>query len=99
MTGLCTKKKVTIKGKTLWVKPKYVALVAHHMPDGTTVKAKSGTQIIDRAWSYIRTHIKNRGAYVGKNSLRPRIRSAQWCYWHRGDDMWAQTGLMLQSLR
>ena len=92
------KKKVTIKGKTFWMKPKYVSLVEHRMADGTVVRAKGGTQIIDRTWSFLRKHIGNRSAHIGKASMKARVRSAQWCYWHQGDDLWAQTGLMLKSL-
>ena len=30
-------------------------------------------------------------------SLKRKIRSAQYEYWHRGDDMWACTGDLLQT--
>ena len=68
------------------------------MTDGSNVLCKSGTQIIDRAWSFMRTHVGYRGHSLGRSSFRSRVRSAQWCYWHQGEDLWAQTGAMLQSL-
>ena len=30
----------------------------------------------------------------GSSALRAKLRSAQWCYWHRNDDLWLQTGVM-----
>ena len=35
---------------------------------------------------------------VGSKALRVRVRSAQWAYWHRGQDLWLETGRMLQRL-
>ena len=34
----------------------------------------------------------------GSKALRVRVRSAQWAYWHRGQDLWLETGRMLQRL-
>ena len=92
------KKKIKCSdGKTRWAKPKYVTLVEHRMPDGKVVRAIGGTQIIDRTWSYIRKHIGSRSANIGKSSFTARVRSAQWCYWHQGQDLWSETGLMLEK--
>lgn len=93
------KKRITVGGKTFWTKPKYVLLVQHKLPDGKVILSKSGTQIIDRVWSFIKKHVGKRNAQVGKASLRQRVRSAQWLYWHQGEDLWAATGVMLQSLQ
>lgn len=93
------KPKKVVKGKTsVWYKPKYVTLVKHNLPDGTTVMAKAGTQLIDRAWAFIRKHIGSRASHIGESSFRDRIRSAQWCYWNQGEDLWKATGDMLKSL-
>ena len=58
------KKKIQKKGKSIWIKPKYVSLVEHRMLDGTVVRAKGGTQIIDRAWAFIKKHVGNRNAHI-----------------------------------
>ena len=92
------KKKRTVNGVTKWYSPKYAVLFEHKI-DGKTIRCKGGTQIIDRTWSFLRSHIGNRSAHIGKSSLRARIRSAQWCYWHQGEDLWRATGAMLKSLR
>ena len=91
------KKKGVIKGKTVWFKPKFVQVVEHRLPDGTIVRAKSGTQIIDRAWSFLRSYLKSRASQVGGGSYTARIRSAQWHYWHQGDDLWKAAGEMLAA--
>ena len=49
------KKKVTVKGKTAWVKPHYTRICSHALPDGQTTKVVAGTQIIDRFWQHVRT--------------------------------------------
>ncbi|CAJ1420332.1 unnamed protein product [Effrenium voratum] len=48
------KKKRVKKGNThVWVKPSYVKISKHKLPDGRLLKTKSGTQIIDRVWRFI----------------------------------------------
>ena len=93
------KKKVTIRGRTAWIRPKYVVLFEHQLPDGKTIRTKGGTQIIDRAWGVLRSHIGSRSGKVSSTSITARIRSAQWCYWNRGEDLWLATGQMLHSFR
>lgn len=92
------KKKVTIRGKAVWVQPRYVKLFQHTCPDGTMIRAQGGTQIIDRAWQFIRKHLGNRSLRVDNANMTDRVRSAQWVYWHRGADLWLSTGQMLQTL-
>ena len=58
---------------------------------------KGGTQIIDRAWQYIKKHIASRSDEPGSLGLAARVRSAQWCYWNRGVDLWRATGDMLSE--
>ena len=31
---------------------------------------------------------------AGSVALRAQLRSAQWCYWRRNDDLWLQTGVL-----
>ena len=52
------KQRKVIKGKARWVKPTYVKVMKHKLP-GTNkvVKVKGGTQIIDRAWRYIKDRL------------------------------------------
>jgi hypothetical protein len=92
------KKKVMLRGKPVWIKPKFTKIVCHRTPSGSKVWCQAGTQIIDRVWSWIKTHLKHNTCAVGSNALRRSIRSAQWTYWHRGKDLWLETGSMLKSL-
>ena len=59
------KKRVTVKGKTAWVKPHYTRICSHTLPDGQTVKVVVGTQIIDRFWQIVRTYLKTAQRKVG----------------------------------
>jgi len=90
------KKRMKIGGKWVWVLPHYVKLCTHKV-DGRELHVKSGTQIIDRAWRFIRTRLEGYSSKVGSATLRRRIRSAQWEYWHMGQDHWAKTGEMLST--
>ena len=74
------KKKVTVKGKTAWVKPHYTRICSHTLPDGDTVKVVVGTQIIDRFWQDVRTYLKTAQRKVGSVVLNRKIRAAQWTY-------------------
>ena len=93
------KKRVIVKGKFRWIKPKYSKIVSHRLPEGGKIHVKSGTQIIDRFWSHLRTHLKHRKKQPGSSTLRRRIRSAQFTYWFRGEDLWTQTGNAFEFLR
>ena len=93
------KKRIYVKGRAVWMKPKYAKVFKATAPDGTRLRAMSGTQIIDRFWSRLRTHIGSRTAPPGSPALAARVRSAQFEYWHQGESLWAATGKMLRSLR
>ena len=88
------KKRVKVKGKWMWRKPCYVKLASHKDPfTGRLIKTKGGTQIIDRAWRFLKEHItSNQNATVGSPLLRAKIRSAQYEYWHRNSDLWLACG-------
>lgn len=92
------KKRIKIAGRWTWVRPNYVKLFTHTLPDGSKLTVKGGTQIIDRFWSHLRSHLGHRNRRPGSASLARRIRSAQWTYWHRGEDLWLKTGEMLSYL-
>ena len=86
------KKRVKIGGKWRGIKPKFVKLHTHYLPPkGRKLVVKAGTQIIDRFWSHLRTHLGTGPRKPGTVSLRRRIRSAQWTYWYRGHDLWEKT--------
>jgi len=82
-----------------WVKPKYVQLFRHKLPDGTVVCTKGGTQIIDRVWRHIREQMTGRKLTTNRRLWENRIRGAQWLYWYQGQDLWAKTGEMLESIQ
>ena len=92
------KKRVTINGKSVWQKPHYTKVCTHILPSGKKIKVKSGTQIIDRFWQHLRTHLKHTSRKPDSPGLMRRVRAAQWTYWHRGDDLWKATSQMVQDL-
>ena len=92
------KKLMEIKGKQVWVKPKFTKVFNHTLPGGKKIKVKGGTQIIDRFWSHLRTHLGKRSSPPGSRALRRRIRSAQWTYWYKKTDQWIQTGNMFDQM-
>ena len=57
---------------------------------------KTGTQVIDRVWRYIKDLLGRTSAKPGSTELRIKIRAAQWCYWHLAEDLWKSTGEMLE---
>ena len=91
------KKKVVKKGKAHWVNANYVRLVKHALPGGKFIWVKAGTQVIDRAWRFLRSYIANNNNKAGSDSMARAVRSAQWVYWHRHDDLWAATGRLIQD--
>lgn len=89
---------VKCNGKPVWLKPKYTKTFTHKTFQRKTVKCKGGTQIIDRFWQHLRRFLKCRSHDVGSLAMNTRIRSAQWAYWHRDEDLWLETGAMLKRL-
>ncbi|CAE7324648.1 unnamed protein product [Symbiodinium sp. CCMP2456] len=96
------KKRVKVNGKFKWLNPKYVGVVTHKIP-GTqkTLKVKSGTQIIDRVWSFLKDRIAmNQHCKAGSSLLRGKLRSAQYEYWFKNQDLWLACGdLCTENLR
>jgi hypothetical protein len=93
------KKQVCVRRQTSWVKPKFSKIFKHVVDDGKVLYVKGGTQIIDRFWSTLRTHLRGCASSPESAALRRRIRSAQWAYWNRSKDLWLETGNMVQSIR
>eukprot|EP00434_Breviolum_minutum_P034224 symbB.v1.2.030280.t2/scaffold3396.1/size57705/2 len=68
--------------------PTNVKTMEHKLPGGMTLQVKAGTQVIDRCWRYIKGRIViNQNSRAGSVALRAQLRSAQWRYWHRNDDL------------
>ena len=90
------KKRVKVKGKWVWKMPTYVKIATHKDPKtGRQFKTKGGTQIIDRAWRFLKDRIQlNQHCRVGSPLLRLKIRSAQYEYWHRNSDLWTASGTL-----
>ena len=90
------KKKMKVNGKWVWKLPKYVTMKTHTLPSGKKIKTKAGTQVIDRAWKFLKERVKvNQNSKAGSVNIRAKIRSAQYEYWRRGKDMWSCTGKLL----
>ncbi|OLQ10741.1 hypothetical protein AK812_SmicGene5514 [Symbiodinium microadriaticum] len=62
------KKKVKINGKWVWKLPKYVTMKTHKLPSGRKIKTKAGTQVIDRAWRFLKVHVEV-GAVAGRRDV------------------------------
>ena len=82
----------------MWIKPHYTKEYNLTLPDGGKLRVKAGTQIIDRFWGHVRTYIKKASRKPGNDVLRRKIRSAQFTYWHKGQNAWKATASMLKEL-
>ena len=79
------KKRVKVKGQWKWKAPTYVKLAKHKNPiTKKMMTVKSGTQVVDRAWKFLKDRLTiNQNAKVGSSLLRSKLRSAQYQYWYR----------------
>ena len=91
-------KPVKKHGRYVWIRPKFTKTFVHKLPSNESVKCKGGTQIIDRFWQHLRSFLKYRSLNVGSQAFATRVKSAQWAYWHRTDDLWKATGAMIKKL-
>ena len=93
------KKRVKVAGRWKTQKPVYVKMQWHCLPGGRWVKRKAGTQIIDRAWQFLKKVIGKRNVGDGSKKMSARVRSAQWFYWNRLEtDLWAATATVMREL-
>ena len=87
------KKRVWKGGKWIWQPPTFVRLARHTLPDGRRLTLKAGTQVVDRAWRFIKDRLKiNQNVKRNSTLLQAKIRSAQFEYWHKGKDAWTSAG-------
>eukprot|EP00439_Symbiodinium_sp_Y106_P016725 s2887_g2.t1 len=78
------KKRKVIDGKVTWIKPNYVKVVSHKLPGTSkTVRVKAGTQLIDRAWRYMKDRIV-------LNQTLGAMSAAQYQYWFKNEDPWTK---------
>jgi len=89
------KKRVKVKGKWVWKQPVYTKKWTHTAPNGQKIQVKAGTQIIDRAWRSIKSHLTGISSAPGSSRLEAAVRYAQWVYWNRGKDLWKMLGEVL----
>jgi hypothetical protein len=68
--------------------------VTHKVPNSKkTLRVKSGTQIIDRCWRFLKDRVTlNQNAKVGSHMLRCKLRSAQYQHWLKNQDLRLATG-------
>ena len=94
------KQRIKVGTKFRWIAPKYVEMQCHKVPIAKRIiNAKSGTQIIDRCWRCLKERlIINKNCRVGSRMLKMKLRSAQYEYWCRGQDLWITTGTLIQWL-
>ena len=88
------KKHVQVKGKWIWKAPSYVKVTLHKVPGRSKpIMTKAGTQIIDRAWRFMKDRISlNQHCVAGSRLVRVKVRNAQYLYWKRTEDLWVETG-------
>ena len=89
-------KRVQVNGTFRWQKLNYVKLVTYKIPHSErTITVKSGTQIVDRAWRFLKDRISlNQNCRAGSKALRAKLRSAQYEYWRKYDDLWLHCGVL-----
>ena len=86
-------------GKARWLKPVYVRTVQHKL-DGKMVTRRAGTQVIDRAWGFLKARIyKNQHTRPGALRATMEVRAAQWHYWNRSLNPWDAIGMMLKQMQ
>ena len=93
------KKKVFAQRKAVWPKPRYVGLAKHTLPSGRKLRVKSGTQVIDRAWGFLKKLVGPVCTSPGSPALVRKIRAAQFAHWSRGQSLWARTGVAFRARR
>ena len=88
------RKRVKKNGKYTWMHPKYVSIVKHTLPKSKKIlSVKSGTQVIDRCWRFLKDRIQiNQHSKAGSRLLRAKLRAAQYEYWYRNTDLWLKCG-------
>ena len=86
---------VKVRGVWKWLKPVYTKLTRHKTPSGRILRTKAGTQVIDRAWRFLKAHLTGVSAKPRSVMLNAHTRSAQWHYWCRGKDLWLEMGKTL----
>jgi len=91
-------KPVKKNGRFVWIKPQYTKTFTHTAASSKQIKCKGGTQVIDCFWRHLHGYLKHRSFAVRSLQFATRVRSAQWAYWHRHDDLWLETGKMLRRL-
>ena len=70
------KTRVKVGNKFRWVAPKYVEVQKHRLPGGKVMQVKSGTQIVDRCWRFLKERVTlNQQACVGARMLCMQLRS------------------------
>eukprot|EP00971_Amphidinium_carterae_P062146 1230336-Amphidinium_carterae.3 len=74
------KKRVKVGINWKWVNPIYSKLT--RLPDGTKLRTKAGTQVIDSEWRCIRDHLRGLHIIRGSRKAELSIRSGQWLCWH-----------------
>ena len=78
--------------------PTFVRISKHKLRDGRKVTCKAGTQIVDRARRLIKERLsKNQNIKSSSLLLTAQIRSAQYEYWYRQDDLWLRTGELVSQ--
>ena len=93
--------RMKVNGKFRWLNPKHADIVTHQILGAQkTLKVKSGSQISDRVWRFLKDRIlMNQHCKAGSSLLRGKLRSVQYEYWFKNQDLWLATGdLCTESL-
>ena len=75
-----------------------IGLDSSDMAAPGAIHALSPLVTVDRVWRHIREHVSYRSTGRNPKLWYNRVRSAQWLYWHTGEDLWEKTGEMFKEL-
>ena len=66
----------------------------HTLPKSKKIlSVKSGTQVIDRCWKFLKDRIQiSQHSKAGSRLLRAKLRASQYEYWYRNMDLWLIAG-------
>ena len=75
-----------------WQPPTFARSAKHKLPDGRKITVKAGTQVIVRAWHWLKERLQiNHSTMTGSHQLASKIKAAQHECRQRSGDMWAST--------
>ena len=76
------------KVQGVWVQPAFVRTETVDLPDGSKLRVKAGTQLIDGVWRIIRRDIRDSLRHSRLELVDKLVRVSQWRYWNQDRDLY-----------